>query len=93
MACLGGYTCDACGKQKRGGGWWLASITPFDFQLRPWEDDCALAADAHLCGQACVVQRLSEWMAPPESVRFLIADTFNGAAHTSSSRPSYRPVP
>lgn len=62
------YTCDQCGAEKRNTNHWFVvrEIKSDNFscltvlQIHPFEDG-GLPIDQHICGQACLVQAVSEF--------------------------------
>jgi hypothetical protein len=66
------YTCDVCGTEKKETNhWWLFVVNDDGFQLAPWGTPWyqtrqrPQATIQHLCGQACAIRKLSEFMSPP----------------------------
>jgi hypothetical protein len=58
--------CDGCGKVKgETNHWYMVSNIDDEFVLTRWiEADQDSYSVSHLCGQACVISKLSEWMNP-----------------------------
>ncbi len=67
------YACDVCGVEKQDSNhWWQISIFKHGggpLQLFPWKDrispDSSAWASFHLCGHACVLRKVDEFMSPP----------------------------
>ena len=61
------YSCDVCGKVRgEMNHWWLVSgFGPEDITLlgiQPWDSAEAALAEAHLCGEKCLHDYLSQWL-------------------------------
>lgn len=67
MAYIESYTCDQCGTQKKDTNhWWVMSIGLGNAHLMLWdqtnEDFLNGNTALHLCGEACVQKKVSEFM-------------------------------
>ena len=73
------FFCDVCGVEKKESNhWWRILLFNYNphapLQLYRWDGDWVEAAEhltqLHLCGHACVIQKVSEFMtvAPPNPV-------------------------
>jgi hypothetical protein len=57
------FTCDVCGAEKKEANhWWMAQISSRQFLLWPWDTGARDKGILHLCGEACVLKRLSEFL-------------------------------
>jgi hypothetical protein len=65
------YACDVCQTQKKDTNhWWLMWIREVDeprfevpaMELTPWNTSALDKAAIHLCGEACVAKKVSEFL-------------------------------
>lgn len=63
------YTCDVCGTEKKAANhWWKIRMWRDEIRMVPWERSNATSRDEiefHLCGQACVITKVNEFMNTP----------------------------
>jgi hypothetical protein len=89
MAWRNQIVCDVCGTPKQPSNhWWFAEVTTVDngiysgFSVYPWSTEAerkgprraCLSQYIHLCGQACAIRKLNEFMAGAPTEHLHIAD-------------------
>ena len=59
------FKCDVCDKAKgEANHWFLASVSPTAISIFGWnEGDSARREAIHLCGERCVLRKVSEFIA------------------------------
>lgn len=57
------FTCDECGiTKKESNHWWLMRFSGHSVNIVPWGNDNDLRDAIIVCGQECMMKKLSYWM-------------------------------
>lgn len=61
------YTCDVCGTpRQKSNHWYIVDDSwPVIITVRPWNDSIAGGSSLHLCGEVCVMKKLSATVGAP----------------------------